>query len=84
MMEYQKIINFVDNTPNQPSKFRTKNRVVTNDDLHGIYNANNQMKFETSILRLSLFDYIDAYILVQRTKSVVVRGIVAKMAIHVL
>ena len=84
MMEYQKIINFLDNTPNQPSKFRTKNRVVTNDDLHGIYNANNQMKFKTSILRLSLFDYIDAYILVQRTISVVVRGIVAKMAIHVL
>ena len=24
-MEYQKIINLLDNTPNQPSKFRTKN-----------------------------------------------------------
>ena len=24
-MEYQKIINFVDNTPTQTSKFRTKN-----------------------------------------------------------
>ena len=26
-MEYQKIINLLDNTPNQPTKFRTKNRV---------------------------------------------------------
>ena len=24
-MEYQKIINFLDNTPSQPSKFKTKN-----------------------------------------------------------
>ena len=26
-MEYQKVINFLDNTPNQPFKFRTKNWV---------------------------------------------------------
>ena len=25
------MINFLDNTPNQPSKFRTKNRVEIND-----------------------------------------------------
>ena len=25
IMEYQKIINFLNNTPNQPTKFRTKN-----------------------------------------------------------
>ena len=25
-MEYQKIINLLDSTPNQPTKFRTKNR----------------------------------------------------------
>ena len=25
-MEYQKIRNLLDNTPNQPSKFRTRNR----------------------------------------------------------
>ena len=24
-MEYQKLINFLDNKPNQPTKFRTKN-----------------------------------------------------------
>ena len=30
-MESQKIINFLDNTPNQPSKFKTKNWVEIND-----------------------------------------------------
>ena len=30
-MEYQKIISFLDNTSNQPSKFRAKNWVETND-----------------------------------------------------
>ena len=33
-MEYQKIINFLDNTPNHLSKFRTKNWVEKND-VHG-------------------------------------------------
>ena len=31
-MEYQKITNLLDNTPNQPSKFRTKNWGEINDD----------------------------------------------------
>ena len=31
-MEYQKVINLFDNTPNQPSKFKTRNCVETNDE----------------------------------------------------
>ena len=31
-MEYQKIINFFDNTPNQTSKFRTMNWIEINDE----------------------------------------------------
>ena len=31
-MKYQKIINLLDNTPNQPSKFRTANWVEINDE----------------------------------------------------
>ena len=34
-MEYQKIINLLDNTPNQPTKFRTKIRDKINDDSRG-------------------------------------------------
>ena len=31
-MEYQKIINLLHNTQNQPTKFRTKNLVEINDE----------------------------------------------------
>ena len=30
-MEYQKMINLLDDTTNQPCKFRTRNRVEIND-----------------------------------------------------
>ena len=64
-MEYQKIANLIDDTSNQPSKFRTKNWVEINDKSRGTYNANSQIKFKTTMLRSSLCDYSDAYILVK-------------------
>ena len=67
MMEYEKIINLLENTPNQPTKFRTKNWVEINDDSRGTYNTNSQIRFETSMLRSSLCDYSEAYILVSGT-----------------
>ena len=48
-MEYQKIINLLDNTPKQSSKFRTKTYVEINDDARRTYNTNSQIKIETSI-----------------------------------
>ena len=72
-MEYPKIINLLelDKTLNQQSKFRTKNWVETNDDSCGTYNTNSQIKFKTLILRSSLCDDNDAYILVKQTMSIV-------------
>ena len=67
IMEYEKIINLLKNTPNQPTKFRTKNWVEINDDSRGTYNTNSQIRFETSMLRSSLCDYSEAYILVSGT-----------------
>ena len=61
-MEYQKIINLLEKTLNQPIKFRTKNQVEINDDLRGTRNTNNQIKFKTSMLRSSLCDYSDVYV----------------------
>ena len=69
-MEYQKITNLLDNTPNQPTKFRTKNWVKINDDSRGMYNTNSQIKFKTSMIKSSLCDYSDAYILVSGAMSV--------------
>ena len=69
-MEYQKIANLKDDTPNQPSKFRTRNRVEINDESRGAYNVNSQIKFKTTVLKSSLCDYSDAYILVKGTITI--------------
>ena len=69
-MEYQKIANLIDDTPNQPSKFRTRNWVEINDESRGAYNVNSQIKFKTTMLKSSLCDYSDAYIFVKGTISV--------------
>ena len=57
----------LENTPNQPRKFRRKNWVEVNDESRGTYNVNSQIKFKTSMLRSSLCDYRDAYIPVSAT-----------------
>ena len=64
-MEYQKIINLLDNTSNKPSKFRTKNWIEINDDIIGAYSPNKNIRFKTSMLRSSLCDFSDAYIIVK-------------------
>ena len=69
-MEYQKIINLLTNTPNQPTKFRTKNCVEINDESRGEHSTNSQIIFNTSMLRLSLCDYSDACILVSGTITI--------------
>ena len=69
-MEYQKIANLVDDASNQPSKFRTRNLVVINDESRGAYNVKSQIKFKTTMLKSSLCDYSDAHILVKETISV--------------
>ena len=68
-MEYQKIANLIDDTSNQPSKFRTTNWVEINDESRGAYNVNSQIKFKTTMLESSLCDYRDAYIFVKGTIS---------------
>ena len=40
-MKYQKIINLLENTPNQPCKFREKSWVEVNDELCRAYNVNS-------------------------------------------
>ena len=61
-----KIANLLDNTSNQPSKFRTRNWVEINDDSRGTY-TNSDTKFKSTKLKSNLCDYIDAYILAKGT-----------------
>ena len=57
------MINLFDNNLNQPSKFRTKKWVEINDDSRGTNTINSEIKFKTLMLKTSLFDYSDAYML---------------------
>ena len=57
----------LDNTPNQLSKYRTKNWVEVNCKTHGTYSATSQIKFKNSMIRSRLCDYSAVYILVSGT-----------------
>ena len=81
-MEYQKIINLLDNTQKNPSKFRTKHRVGINDDARGTYNSNSQIKFKTSMLKPNLCDYSDTYTLAEKDFiSLIDRGVGLSMTV---
>ena len=54
-MEYQKIANLLDNTSNQPSKFRARNWVEINVDSRGTYTGAD-IKFKSTILKSNLCD----------------------------
>ena len=76
-MEYQKIMNSLEDTTNQPSKFRTKNWVEINDESGGTYNTSNQIKFKTSMIWSNLCDYNDAYIHIAGTLTIPKTGTAA-------
>ena len=60
-MQYQE----TDDASNQPSKSIKKNWVEINDESRRIYNVNSQIKFKIAMLKFSLCDYSDAYIVVK-------------------
>ena len=60
----------LDDASNQPSKFKTKNRVEINDESREAYDTGSQIKFKTTMLKSSLCDYSDAYIHVKGTITV--------------
>ena len=60
----------LDNTPNKPTRFRTKNQVEINNDARGTYNKDSQIKFKTSNIKSSLCDDSDEYIIVKGTVTI--------------
>ena len=62
------------NTSNQPSKFRTKNWIEVNDKSKGSYGTGSDIKFKTTMLRSSLCDDPDAYILIKGTITITGAG----------
>ena len=64
------MIKLLDNTQNQPSKFRAIKWAEINYDSHGTYGTNSQIKFKNLMLKLCLCDYSDVYILVKKIITV--------------
>ena len=60
IMEYQRVTNLVDKTPNQPSKLMAKNWVEINEDVRGVYNNNSQTKFKTAMLKKNKYNHSNA------------------------
>ena len=76
-MEYDKINNLLlseDNENEALSKFVTREYVRINS-LLDTYNENKSIRFKTPMLRSSLCDYSDAYILVKGTITVTAPGV---------
>ena len=67
-IETQKIVNLLNNSDNESSKFARRKWYIINDQNNGQYRRRNKndstIKFETKFIKLNLCDYSDAYILV--------------------
>ena len=67
-METQKIVNLLNDSDNESSKFATRKWYIINDQNNGQYGRRNEndstIKFETKVIKPNLCDYSDTYILV--------------------
>ena len=63
-METEKIVNLLNGTNNDNSKFATKKWYIIDSASNGNYSQNDEIKFLTTSIESSLCDYSDAYILV--------------------
>ena len=67
-METQKIINLLENSDDEEVNFQTKKWYIINDQNNGQYEKGNEndstIKFNTEVIKPTLSDYSDAYILV--------------------
>ena len=69
-METQNIVNLLNDSNNENSKFATKKWYIIDNESKGNYSHENPIKFLTSSLESSLCDYSDAYILVTGSISI--------------
>ena len=67
-METQKIVNLLNGSDNESSKFATRKWYIINDQNSGQYGRGNEndsiITFKAKIVKPNLCDYLDAYILV--------------------
>ena len=71
-METQKIVNLLNGSDNENSKFATEKWYIIDSESNGNYSHENEIKFLASSLESSLCDYSDAHILV--TGNIIATG----------
>ena len=71
-METQKIVNLLNGSDNENSKFATKKWYIIDNESKGNYSHKSPIKFLISSLESSFCDYSDAYILL--TGKITVTG----------
>ena len=85
-METQKIVNLLNDSESESSKLATRKWYIINDQNNGQYGRGNEndstIKFETKVVKPSLCDYSDAYILL--TGDIKVAGVAANTKIVLL
>ena len=79
-MEAQKIVNLLNNTENEFSKFATKKWYIIDSESKGNCSHQNPIRFLTNSLEASLCDYSDAYILVIGNTNITGGNVNAKVA----
>ena len=70
-METQKIVNLLNGSDNEKSKFATKKWHVADSEANGNYSKDEEIKFLTSSIESSLCDYSHVYILVTGNINVI-------------
>ena len=74
-MEAQKIINLLEDSDDDILKIQTRKWYINNDQNNGQYGKGDEndsaIKFNTEVIKSSLCDYSDAYILVTGDTAVV-------------
>ena len=74
IMGYKKIIDLLKFTPNQLSKFRANTWMEKYHQSKGLNNTNSDISFKITMVRSSLCDYSDAYILVKGRATIIGAG----------
>ena len=77
-MKTQKIVNLLNDTNSESSRFTTRKWYVINDQNNTEYGEGNEndlrIKFDTKVIKSSLCDYSDAYIIVTGDIKITVIG----------
>ena len=79
-METQKILNLLNGSDNENSKFATKKWYIIDSESEGNYLPDNEIKLLSSLLESNLCDYSDAYILITGNINVAGGGNNTKVA----